>query len=75
MAVLWVLNIFFPVRYSYSNPSEMKMLKSSPIPKMKVEMMMLTMLNSIPKIAINPKMMNQLSAIGVKESSASSNRP
>ena len=53
----------------------MKMMKSSPIPKMKVERMMFTMLNSIPRMPIIPMMSTQLSSIGRKLSMASSMRP
>ncbi|MFR7964411.1 MAG: hypothetical protein ACLU5I_01335 [Alistipes finegoldii] len=44
-----------PVLYSLSRPSMMKMLKSSPMPNMKVERMIVTMLNSMPSMAISPR--------------------
>ena len=53
----------------------MNILKSSPVPKMKVEMMTLTILNFKPNTAITPNMMNQLNAIGMNDNSASSRRP
>ena len=53
----------------------MKILKSSPMPKIKVDRMMLIILNSIPRIPINPKMITQLISIGRKLIRVSSIRP
>ena len=53
----------------------MKILKSSPIPKMKVDRMMFTILNWTPSIPIIPVIITQLMAIGRKLSKASSSRP
>ena len=53
----------------------MKMLKSSPMPNMKVERMIVTMLNSTPNIAISPRMMTPLMPIGSSDISVSSIRP
>ena len=75
IAVLCVSSILRPVLYSLSSPSMMKMLKSSPMPKMKVERMIVTMLNSTPNIAISPRMMTQLMPIGSSDISVSSIRP
>ena len=75
MAVLWAASRRRPSRYWLSSPSMMKMLKSSPRPKMKVERMMLTMLNSMSSRAISPMMSTQLIAMGRLASSASSMRP
>lgn len=55
--------------------SIMKMLKSSPIPKIKVDRMMLMILNSIPSMPINPTMIIQLTNIGRKLIRVSSMRP
>ena len=75
IAVLCVSSILRPGLYSLSSPSMMKMLKSSPMPKMKVERMIVTMLNSTPNIAISPRMMTQLMPIGSSDISVSSIRP
>ena len=75
MAVLCETRSSLPVLYLCRSPSSMKMLKSSPIPKMKVERMMFTMLNSTPRMPIIPMMRTQLSSIGRKLSMASSMRP
>ena len=45
------------------------------MPKIKVDRIMLMMLNSIPKIPINPKMITQLTSIGRKLIKVSSIRP
>jgi hypothetical protein len=75
MAVLCVSSILRPVLYSLSSPSMMKMLKSSPMPNMKVERMIVTMLNSMPSMAISPRMMTHPTAIGSSDMSVSSIRP
>ena len=75
MAVLCEFRISRPVRYLLCRPSIMKMLKSSPMPNMNVEMMMLMMLNSMPKSPIKPKITNQLTSIGKKLINVSSMRP
>ena len=75
MAVLCDDSVRRPVRYSVWSPSMMKMLKSSPTPKMKVETMMLTTLNSMPKKPMNPKIISQLTHIGRNEMTNSSKRP
>ena len=75
IAVLCAPNTLLPLLYSSSRPSMMKMLKSSPIPKIKVARMIFTMLNLMPKSAIMPRMRTQLIAIGRKVSSVSSMRP
>ena len=75
IAVLCGSSSFFPVLYLYSKPSMMKMLKSSPIPKMNVERIMFTILNCTPSIPIIPVIITQLMAIGRKLSNASSSLP
>ena len=75
IAVLWEFRIAFPVRYLFWSPSMMKILKSSPIPKMKVERIILIMLNSRPRIPIRPKIMVQLISIGRKLIRVNSIRP
>lgn len=75
MAVLCEFSNCRPVRYLFCNPSIMKMLKSSPIPKIKVDRMMLMILNSIPSMPINPTMIIQLTSIGRKLIRVSSMRP
>ena len=75
IAVLCAPNIFFPFLYSCNNPSIMKMLKSSQIPKMNVASIIFTILNLISNIAIIPSIITQLIAIGRKVKSVSSILP
>ena len=75
MALLWEESRLEPSRCLAISPSIMNMLKSSPMPNMKVASIMLTMLNSIPSIAISPRMTTQPASIGRKARIASSRRP
>ena len=61
--------------YLLISPSIMKMLKSSPMPKMKVDRMMLMILNFIPNMPMKPIMIIQLMNMGRKLISASSSLP
>ena len=74
IAVLWLVSIGRPLLYSRWSPSMMKMLKSSPMPNMKVERMMFTMLKSIFRTAIRPRMTVKAMNIGAKVISVSSSR-
>ena len=75
IAVLCVSSILRPVLYSLNRPSMMKMLKSSPMPNMKVERIIVTMLNSTPNRAISPRMMTHPMPIGSSDITVSSMRP
>ena len=75
IAVLCEFIRAFPLLYLFNKPSSMKMLKSSPIPKMKVARMILTILNLIPNMAMRPVIITQLINMGRKLRTANSNLP
>ena len=75
MAVLCPFSAGLFVRYLFCKPSIINILKSSPIPNMKVDRMILMILNSIPDIPMMPIMIIQLINIGEKLISVNSIRP
>src|SRR5690606_24267333 len=69
------VSLFLLKRYRCNKPSVMKMLKSSPRPKMKVAKMTLTKLNLISNKTVIPRIQIQLMAIGRNDNKANSRRP